>query len=259
MTTWQFWRYIIRPPQDNPIYQRMLSQAGPAIPWYVGCAEIFAFVLILPMVAFIGPVYSLGWVIGISSHIARARENGVLDLLSLAPPGPLGASFALAVASMHREGALARISQRSTWSGRLTVMLLVYVTLAPRLAAGESILGTLGALLVLTAALYPDHVQSISLACAAGMLAADFSASRANAQWLAFLLLFTFQAGAYGAALTLYLLLTSDAALQMTGAALAAVLTLLLMREGLFLLLWRALVYRFGAATVLDLANHRAV
>ena len=262
MNTWQLWRRIIRPPQDSVIYHRALHQAGPPIPWYIGCVEIFAFVLVAPMIAFIGPVYSFGWVIGIGGDIARARENGRLDLLALTPAGPLGASFAVAVATLHREGALVRISQRSTWAGRITALVLVlYVSLlAPRLAAGEPIATLFIAAALLIAALYPDQFQSVALACTCGMLAAEVSDNRSTAQWLGFLLLLALQAGIYGAALSLFIVLTPAGVdeRQQVVAVLAALLTLLVSREALFLLLWRALANRFGAATVLDLASaHR--
>jgi hypothetical protein len=220
---------------------------------------MFAFLFIVPMVAFIGPVYGMAWVIGISEHLARTREGGTLDLLSLTPSGPLGASLTLAIASMYREGALVRINQRSTWAGRVAAVLLVaYAVIATQVNGGAPVLGLLMTTFILTAALYPDHVQSISLACITGILAADFGTRQHNAQWLAFLLLVAVQAAVYGAALTLYLLLTGDD-LHMAAAAVAAVALLLLARELLFGLLWRALVNRFGTATVLDLAHSRAV
>lgn len=260
MRTWKLWHHIINPPRDNPVYQWVLRKPGPAIPWYVGCAEVFAFILILPMVAFIGPVYSFGWVIGISEKIARARESGLLALLSITPSGTLGASFALATAIMHREGALARISQRSTWAGRFAVvLLLLYAYLAPRAAAGEPVVGPLITLVILIAAIWPDHVQSLALSCTVGMLAGNFTTSRVNVQWLAFLLLFVFQAGAYGAALSLFLTLSGEDPVRMAGAALAAGTTLFALREAAFVLLWRALENRVGPATVLDLRAAHAV
>lgn len=260
MTTWQLWQMIARPPTASPIYQWVQRQPGPPIPWHVGCAEMFAFLFIVPMVAFIGPVYGMAWVIGISEHLARAREGGTLDLLSLTPVGPLGASLTLAIASMYREGALVRINQRSTWAGRVAAVLLVaYAIIATQVNNGAPVLGLVMTTLIMTAALYPDHVQSISLACITGILAADFSTRQHNSQWLGFLLLGAVQAAVYGAALTLYLLLTGDDDLHIAVAAVAAVALLLLARELLFGLLWRALANRFGTATVLDLARSRAV
>lgn len=260
MTTWKLWRRIVQP-RDSAVYRLARRQAGPAIPWYVGCAELFAFVLILPLILFIGTIYSFGWVVGMSGDIARARENGTFDLLALTPAGPLSAAFALAAGGLHRIGALERINQRAMWAGRLTVagLLAYFVVIAPRLQAGEPILGVVVSMLLVTLALYPDQVQSVALAVVAAMVGAEASTHRGTVQWTAFVLLLAFQMGAYGAALSVFLLLVGDDPLRVIGATVAALVTLLLMREALFVLLWRALANRFGAATVLDLADGQGV
>jgi hypothetical protein len=259
VTSWQLWRLIVHPPQ-TALYRRAIQDATPAMPWYVGCAELALFLLFIPLVLFIGPVYSLGWVIGMSGDIARTRETGTFDLLALTPMGPFGVSLALALACLGRIGAMGRINLRQVWLGRLMLagflgfMLFIYPVI---MNDGPVLDVTLTVLLVLLAML-PDQVQSVALSVVVAMTGAEATRDRFTARWASFTLLLALQMGAYGAGISLYLFLHQWPAVPLSVAALVALVVLLLVREALFVVLWRALLNRFGAVTVLDLADaHR--
>lgn len=260
MTSWRLWRLIVRPPQ-TPVYTQALRTSTPAIPWYVGCAELFLFLLVIPLVLFIGPVYSFGWVIGMTGDIAQTRKNGTFDLLALTPSGPFGVSLALALACLGRIGAVERVHQRQVWLGRLVVAGIVAFALFiyPAIATQQPVLDITLTVVLVLAAMLPDQIQSIALAVMVAMTGAEASRDSFTARWTAFTLLLAFQMGAYGAAISIYLLLEQMPAVPLFGAGLAAVVTLLLTREALFVLLWRTLANRFGVVTVLDLADAQGV
>lgn len=258
MMSWQLWQHILHPPSASRLYQNAYQRNSPIMPWYAGCTELLVFIFVFPLVLFMGPAYSLGWVIGISGDIARARANGALDLIALTPSGPLGASFAIALASLNRDISRARVNQRGTWAGRLIIvgMVAFVALLLPQTQGNAPDLAPFVAAVILAAALIPDHVQSIVLALMAGVIGAEAAGDRATAQWSAFVLLLTLQMGAYGAAVTVFLMLTSSGLIV---SALVAVGVLVITREALIVLLWRAVTNRFGVTTVLDLADPHAL
>ena len=144
----------------------------------------------------------------------------------------------------------------------VVLILLAYVLMiGPRLVAGEAIVWQVLAVLILCAALVPDHIQSIALALAAAVVAAESNLQRNSVQWSAITLLSTLQVGAYGAAATTFLMLAPESSdsPRLVVATLVALLVLFLSREVLFTLLSRAIANRFGQATVLDLVNSGGV
>jgi hypothetical protein len=129
MMTWRLWRRLKRPPADNPIYQRALAEAGAPIPWYMGCAEFGAFLLIVPVFLMTSFAYSLAWAVGISGAIVRRHSTGVYPLLAITPYGPLETQWALAAAIIYRNNTFNQINARNTWAGRAVVIGLLFFAL----------------------------------------------------------------------------------------------------------------------------------
>jgi hypothetical protein len=259
--TWRLWRRLRQPAEDSPIYRRAFGERGPAVPWYVGCAELIGFILIAPMLLLMGPVYGVAWTVGISGNLAALMSHGEYDLLSLTPGGPLTVAWAIARATLDRNGTFANASARNTWAGRLMIVLLVYfaAVISPRSRAGEPIAVPLLELAALMAFISVDHVQSIVFAVLIGMLAPTVATDRSSIRITALAGYVGVQLGSYLAALLI--IVTFDTVLGAAGApellraALALVGGLLLFavgREWLLHGLWRSVRDRLNADAVLD-------
>lgn len=259
--TWRLWRWLRQPPDESPIYARAISQSGPPMPWIMGCAEVIGFILIVPMVLLMGPVYGIAWAVGISGNIAAATSSGQYDLLALTPGGPLAVSWALARATLDRNGTFANASARNTWAGRSMIIAVIYFAAvhAPRATAGQRIDLPLLELAVLFAFIAVDHVQAIVFALLIGIIAPTMATDRSSVRTTAFAGYVGVQLGSYLA--TILVIIAVWAVLDTSGVAAFATTALALTgglvffagaREWLIRGLWRWLLDRLNADAVLD-------
>jgi hypothetical protein len=265
MITWKIWRGIRMPPQHHPLFRRVMVAPLRPTPWYVGCAVILvAPILLLPAILFTSAFYSLRWAVTIGGMIARERETGMFDLISLSPDGALGASWAVCTGSIYRNQSLQQIQSPMSWVIRLGFTLLILASLGnfvePLVPIGaNSTLGTIIPLLylfTLSGALYIDHVQSVAMGSLIGMLMPTFTRSRIDAGIGALIVFLLLQITTYVLTLligfsllpALFSLLNFSPSLE---AILLPVLRLAIfgaIREGMIAGLWKALVERLNIA-----------
>jgi hypothetical protein len=259
--TWRLWRWLRQAADESPIYQRATGRRGPSLPWYLGCAELIGFVLLAPMLLFMGPVYGVAWAVGISGNLAALRSRDEYDLLALAPGGPLAVAWAIARAALDRNGTFANANARNTWAGRLMVIIIIYfvAVIAPLNRSGERIDVALLELAALIAFIAIDHVQAIAFAALIGMLAPMLASDRSSIPFTALAGYLGVQLGSYLA--TLALSVTFYAVLGIGGVALLPRTALALLggliffaaaREWLLRGLWRSLLDRLNTDAVLD-------
>lgn len=259
MMTWRLWARLKTPFTENPLYRQVVEAPGPPIPWYTGCAELAAFLLVIPMFLFMGFANGIGWTVGIAGAIAQHRASGSHDLIAITPGGPLATSWALATGVMHRSGTFFHLNDRTTWVGRFVVMGLLWfpIVISPATVAGQSILPALLYAAAGTAVIYLDHIQSLVLCALVGMVVPTYTHERTNAQLTAFAALLSIQLGSYIAGIFLLRSLTYivDVARLPEGASLFALALALAasvggfygLREATIQALWRILVYRLNS------------
>ncbi len=238
------------------------------MPWYLGCAEVIGFVLMAPMLLMMGPVYGLAWAVGISGNLAGALASGEYDLLALAPGGPLTVTWAIARATLDRNGTFANANARNTWAGRLMVVAIAYFALihGPRAQAGDRLDIPLLELAALFAWIAIDHVQAIVLAALIGMIAPTAAPDRSSIRATALAGYLGVQLGSYLA--TILVIMVTAAMLDASGVTAFATTALALAggliffagaREWLIRGLWHGLLNRLNADAVLDQINRGAV
>jgi hypothetical protein len=265
MLTWKIWRGLRNPPQQHQLFRRVMVAPLRPTPWYVGCAVILiAPLLLLPAILFTSAFYSLRWAVTISSMIARTREAGMFDLISLSPDGALGASWAICTASIHRNQSLQQIQSPMSWLVRLGFTLLILASVGnfvePLVPFGtNSTLGTIIPLLylfTLSGALYVDHMQSVAMGSLIGMLMPTYTRSRIDGGVGAFIVFLLLQVTTY--VLTLLIgfsflpsIFRGFDVTPTTAAILLPILRLVIfwaIREGMIAGLWRVLVERLNIA-----------
>src|SRR5262245_42171716 len=120
MLTWKLWRGLKKPISRHPLFQRIMAAPPQDMPWYITCAVIVvAPFLILPAIVFLSAVYGLRWAMNIAGAIAREREAGMYELVSLTPAGAFGSSRAIVAACLHRNESLSQIQSVGAWVMRM--------------------------------------------------------------------------------------------------------------------------------------------
>jgi hypothetical protein len=219
---------------------------------------------LLPAILFTSAFYSLRWAVTIGSLIAKEREVGMFDLISLSPEGGLGASWAICTASIHRNQSLQQIQSPMSWLVRLGFTLLILASLGnfvePLVPLGSSaamdIIIPLLYLFTLAGALYVDHMQSVAMGSLIGMLMPTYTRSRIDAGVGAFIVFLLLQVTTY--MLTLLIgfsfLPSIFRGLGLTPTLATILLPILRLiifgaiREGIIAGLWRVLVERLNIA-----------
>lgn len=253
MITWRLWRSLRTVPVNHPVYQRTLAHSGRSgTTWYTLLIEFVAVLLFVPMLAFTSTVYSLAWVISISSTLAGERGRGTYDLLALAPGGALGLSYAVCLACLNRNQVYRTINTREAWIARLLVIGIVLFALTASRGQGDpsgvELLLRLGQLIGVIAFVYIDHVQAILFSSLIGMLTPTVTGERFNAQLTGFAAFVSVELGTLLAALIVgFVLLPGGSALNNLIQIAATVAIFYAAREGLLWLLWRALTDRLNA------------
>lgn len=205
LTTWKLWRVLKKPPETHPLYQRTVETKGHPIPWYTGLAELIGVLLFVPMIVFTSAVYSMGWVVGISSSIAKERRQGTYDLLALSPGGPLGINWAVCLGCLYRNQIYRSINTRDAWIARFVIISILLFTLSAPFLGSDASAGQMLVALVYVAAViaivYLDHIQSILLSSLTGMLTPTYTTEQFNAQLWAFSVFVGVQTASYVATL----------------------------------------------------------
>jgi hypothetical protein len=265
MLTWKLWRGLKKPAPRHPLFQRIMSAPPQDMPWYITCGIILvAPFLLLPAIVFLSAVYGLRWAMTIAGTIAREREVGMYELISLTPAGLLGSSRAIMAACMHRNESLAQIQSVGAWVMRmafgLVLMLSTEMLSTPIIRYDvDPLLGQVITpiyLLMLGAAVYIDHVQSIVVSELVGMLMPIYTRRRTDAALSAGAVYLLVQTACYTLTLLLGFVVLSPVMEVLP--ILPQLRTILLpflrvaifysIREGIIRVLWRRLVHETNAA-----------
>lgn len=206
MLTWRLWYALCHPPYQHPLFARTAA-ARPGSNHILRTLTFTAFYLtacmlltlawpvflmnvplmLLVAAACANTIYSLSWASRISRALAYEREQETYDLICLLPVGALGAGWALSTAHLHRSAVFRtlRLLMRSLLVALAGALLLVLPVLMSISSGGSTALGLFLLLdhgLVLAAAFYCDHIQSLTLAYLIGMTTATIARDRINAQ-----------------------------------------------------------------------------
>src|SRR5262245_50453520 len=130
MTTWRLWRALTRPPFHHPLFWRTVMNKEPdtaprqrpsgqlalgfillficssaLFPRQITAVALLLFMLVpflLLIFTFNGMIYGLIWSVKISTTIARTYESSIFEVLSMSPPGALGATWAMGTGCLYR-------------------------------------------------------------------------------------------------------------------------------------------------------------
>lgn len=213
MLTWHLWQALHNPPQDNPLFQRivMAQDAKDGIlhklrifaAYWLACMALTlvwplfvtnAPTLLVVLVAAANTIYGTAWAANISATITRERETDTYDLLCLLPPGAPGADWILSTACLYRSSLfrqlrlLVRILATALMGALMAAMLIPAVfAFAPGDLQNLSPSLFLALVYGLTAGagFYVDHIQSLVLGNVVGMLVSTYTHNRLNARLLA--------------------------------------------------------------------------
>jgi hypothetical protein len=269
LTTWILWSRLRYPPV-HPLFARVQRTTfaprtgtfirGIVLPGVflsggictlIGPVELPLPVLLPAAMVVLSSAYVVGWAVAITMTIAGEQERGTYDEMCVTPSGAEGINLAICAACLHHDDALGCIDLLRRWITGMFLFVLVTVLLmtgvqAEASGAGEFLIALVTVVLV-SAVLYAEHVQSIVMGCLAAML---LPASNRNtiemraASVMGFLLL---QFGT--------LLLSLPAGLIFSNGNEVSLIWLSLVvfyvsRECLIVTLWRLLAYRlnFNAA-----------
>lgn len=187
--TWKLWQALKRPPTRHHLFRRTFAATDEPFPWYIGCSQFLALIFIVPILAFAGAIYGMGWAVGVSNVLGKERQRKSFDLLSLSPSGPLGISWALSLGYLYHHRTFRNINDTFNLLLRLSAgtMLLVPVVLIVNWQGdGFNFFTFVLSLAALWVALYLDHVQSLLLAPLVGIAVTLLTDNRLNAQLYAF-------------------------------------------------------------------------
>jgi hypothetical protein len=272
MMTRRLWRALGNPPYTHPIFQRMSALyhydewSWPGLAQTIlihGQIWLWAAIFVLDtrlliLMVFSGTVYGVIWSAVIGETLAAERQQGMYELLCMSPTGPLGVTWTLCTACLHRGGAFAHVNSQEAWSVRLILFIPLLISanmVLGRMLAGGSGVTFLG-LVAFGVFFYFDHIQSIVLGSLFGMLAPHRAVNRVDARVWG-------MGGFLGVQLVTYLVfvLTAFAVLpvlysglaargSMADIALAAISlgVCYLVREAMIAWLWRVLTNELNAA-----------
>ena len=272
MLSLRLWKALRTPPTNASLFRRAYSTTEEPFPWYIGCGQWAAGLLIFPVIAFAGTIYSLGWAAGIANLIGRERARHTYDLICVAPPGPLGVSWAMALGYLYRHRTFRNVNQPGNLIARVALTSFVLAGLgafSPNfglLSTDTVIAQLLARVITLALAVTIEHVQSVALGVEAGLMAATSTEDGNNAQIIALALYAGVQLTTYlGTVVIGFMLLPSLlGALNANGLFAYALLmivrvtVLAALREGLLVVLWHVLTARVnGMATDLTPAARR--
>jgi hypothetical protein len=206
MLTWRLWHALCHPPYRHPLFTRIAAahiggngvlRTLRVVAFYLMTCVLLTlgwpiFLINVPLMllfaaASTNTIYSMTWASRIGSAIAHEREQETYDLICLLPVGALGAGWALSTAHLHRSALFRtlRLLMRSLLVALAGALLLVLPVVMSMSSGGSTSIGLFLLLdhgLVLAAAFYCDHIQSLTLAYLIGMNIASTAQNRINAQ-----------------------------------------------------------------------------
>jgi hypothetical protein len=205
MITRKLWRALYNPPTTHPLYKRTITQENNHLmraAWTVAGLIGITLVVLNPSVFLTiifgvpiilalwgGTFYGTAWAGSIAGVIVKERQQGVYELFSLAPGGPLTASWAICTGRLHRDRALKRLFSDLVWTIRailgFTALSIVTVLLTPATQMhGQSILIATTIVTLMTAS-YFDHVQAIIMSSLVGIFTAHHAHNRTDGRLIA--------------------------------------------------------------------------
>jgi hypothetical protein len=227
---------------------------------------LIAIILVIP---FVGTIYGLDIATRVSTLVSREREYQMFDLLSLAPPGALGLSWALMTGLLYRNAMFRRLRRviGPTFLWLIIVLGFGLLILAFEIWGGlatPSVSGRIVAdsaqqqfanfvlLMVVVTGLYVDVIHSIVTGAVTAILAASVAKNRLEARILALALYLGTQIVTYLAVLTCWsaflpqsLPMSDDSVVSdWIGRIISYLMVLVVfiaIREGLIHLLWQSL------------------
>lgn len=269
LTTWMLWQHLLYP-GAHPLYQRVLRLPHGSYPTSVIlmglilvaspiCGGIWlllnqfgalvALILLAAMLCF-SSSYGVIWVMRLAVTIATAHEQRTYDELCLPPAGALGANWAICAATWQRGDMLGWIDLlRKVLAGLLLfVLLLVLSTMIIRAGIFNlfQVLQLLVEILLLTAAVYAEHLQSIVLGSLVGMIVPLFARTRLDARLLSAAVFLTLQSVTVLATVLIVLALLA-LPLAAVSPTIVSVLVFYVVREGCNAALWTLLTHQLNA------------
>jgi hypothetical protein len=267
LITWILWHRLLHPPAhplfwsalQTPTNKQTVLTRGvvPLIGPLVGCGiwmlliplELPVPIFVLTAMVTLSSGYVVVWVLRIATIIARERERGTYDQISVSPSGALGTNWAMCVAILHRDDALGWIDPlRKLLSGLLLfILLMVLLTTAFREDAPGLLqfLRFLLDIVLLAAVSYVEHVQAVVLGSLVGMLMPTFSRRQADVRIWGVMVFVMIQAFTLLMTLLAGLILTSW--YTDSSSILAILLVFYLLREIFIIASWRLLAYQLNA------------
>jgi hypothetical protein len=278
MMTFRLWRALHHPPAKHPLFRRLVLLPGITDRRYVSwptlivnfVTEIAArsptlLIVTAPLIlVFIGLTYGIDCTLRVGTSIAKTREDDTFDVLSLSPPGAIGACWAICTSVLYRNRDFDRL--REVVRGVLVVALIVVIIgdmilalfSTPRFVRTQvgppllipHILG----LSLIAGVIYIEYVQSAVLGVVVGLLIPTYSRSRFDTGFMAFGVFLMLQIGVYfvtvlaGFALLPALLNPAALSGQFVDVGMTAIRLLIFYgaREALIATLWRLVVLRLN-------------
>ncbi|MBZ0282499.1 MAG: hypothetical protein K8L97_17295 [Anaerolineae bacterium] len=247
--------------------RRFASWAGMMIALVVSLGEIVPTLLLILMpilLFFTGILYGVDCALRISAAIAREHENNTYHLLSLAPPGPLGVSWAICTSALYRNREFDRfhiIVRTSIVIALVIVSIVAGLTLMWQSAVVSrfpqptmlTVLHFINLVCILVA-IYIEYVQSAVLGCIVGMLIPTYADNRLDAGLYALGVFLLLQITAYfltvligfSVLTSLYQAFTIGGFYAEISLTIARVILFFTIREGLIVLTWRILIERLN-------------
>lgn len=266
LITWILWHHLFHPPV-HPLFRRAQSASidsrmtrfitGVAL--LAGGVILALFIPLNPALPMLLPVvlvtlsscYVIRWVVRISATIAREYERDTYDLLCVLPPGAVGATWALCVASLHRDDTLGWIDLlRRLFSGLLLLILLVVLlTTALRGSAPDTcqFWQLFLEIMLLAGVAYVEHVQAIVQGSLVGMLMPARHRTPADACIRGAVVFLTMQVISLMVALLAGPVLFSSRDIE-AGSILLSLPVFYLIREVFIMTLWGMLAHRLNAS-----------
>ncbi|HEX2906059.1 MAG TPA: hypothetical protein VHO69_04320 [Phototrophicaceae bacterium] len=289
MITPKLWAALNRPPAMHPLFRRTvvlpvvqerfyLSWANLVIGVILGLSQyspLLLFLLMPPILVIVGLTYGLDCALRVSGAITREHEHNTYHLLSLSPPGQMGAMWTLCTSALYRKHDFIRLRNMlhaalltGLYGGGAVTIIVVLVNLGLFTRYPQPVLPMLfafGNFAAILGAIWAEYLQSAVLGVLLGMLISTYTHSRLDASLWAFGLYLLLQTATY--VLTVLvgftLLPVVFERLSLMGDYTLAVLSLLRLlilvvgREALVVIIWRALLERLNLTTAeLDFIKH---
>lgn len=182
----QLWNGLFSPPEDSPVFQRVLRRAFPMPPALLKASQVLHPLgeIVLPLgrlvlalcASLLLPILSnlIGLLFGyyVAVFLSRERERGTYDLLALTPAGEWDTTWTICLACIYRF----RILWQVNFLRVMAVLGIILLAFPLVTVHGEGI----GTLITAAIVLPLDAIQTIVAGCLCGILAQSYRGSSAN-------------------------------------------------------------------------------